>query len=86
MKVNWFIALKRREYALMHHFSSAHAVYVNVKPGQGTIHVAIDTDVTEIVSRIWNLKITQIACDSPAKGMQKNCSRLSAANNYISNM
>ncbi|KAF2347933.1 CUB domain [Trinorchestia longiramus] len=40
-------------------------IYVNVEPGGGPIILTMDTSKTLDMKRDWNVKITQIDCDSP---------------------
>jgi len=42
-------------------------VYVNVKPGGGPILLTTDTSKVHTMARTWNIRITQIACDSPER-------------------
>jgi len=45
---------------------SGQHMYVNVKPGYN-IFLTIDTSTNHAMARKWNIKITQIACNSPNK-------------------
>jgi len=40
-------------------------IYVNVDPGGGPIILTMDTSKTKAMNRDWNIKITQIDCNSP---------------------
>ncbi|XP_069960514.1 uncharacterized protein, partial [Cherax quadricarinatus] len=46
-------------------------MYVNVDPAGGPIRVTVDRSLSN-VTRSWNIKVSQIPCDSPYKGEDGN--------------